>query len=100
MATKREMLKLLEYPMVKKTIEQGEDEIDIEVSFDYEPEEESGVYSAGQSENVDIYQVLIADTDVEICLLPEVRELMEEEILCDAHENRKYYDHDPYNWIR
>jgi hypothetical protein len=44
----------------------------------------------GCSESVDICEVLIADTNIEICLLKDVADLMEEEILEYRNEENAF----------
>ena len=99
---RRNRYKLLEYPMVEKTIDIGwEFEIDVEVYFDYTPEEESGMYSAGSNAAVDIYAVHRVDNGAEICLMPEEQERLEEEILCESHDHHMDLAYgDPYEWVR
>ncbi len=77
----------------KTHIENVENEIEIEIFFDYQPYERMTKHYPGCSESVDICEVLIADTNIEICLLKEIAELMEEEILEDRTEENSYNEY-------
>ena len=68
-------------------------EIEIEIFFDYQPYERMTKHYPGCSESVDICEVLIANTNIEICLLKEIAELMEEEILEDRTEENSYNEY-------
>ena len=87
-------MKDLAIPIVTKYIEQGEDEIEVEIAFDFQPEEQRTWDYPGCDASLDIYEVTVVETGSEICLLPKVQELMEEEILDD------YYGQDPYGWVQ
>ena len=76
----------------KTHIENVEDEIEIEIFFDYQPYESMTRHYPGCSESVDICEVLIADTNIELCLLKDVEGLMEEEILEYREEELNAYD--------
>jgi len=80
-------------PMFETTIDNGEEEYDVEVYFDYQPYEAMGLYSPGCDEAVDICEVRIANTDIEICLLKAEEALMAERILeHKAEEDAYIYD--------
>ena len=65
--------------MFKTTLDLGWEEIEIEVDYDYQPHEDSTRHYPGCSEEVDITEVTVKGS--EICLLPKVKERVEEEIL-------------------
>ena len=77
----------------KTHIENVENEIEIEIFFDYQPYERMTKHYPGCSESVDICEVLIANTNIEICLLKEIADLMEEEILEDRTEENSYNEY-------
>jgi len=83
---------------VKKWIENGEQEIGVEVFFDYSPREPMTRNYPGCDEELSIYEVRLTNiTDNngrtielrndEICLLPDFQKLLEEEILDDRDED-------------
>lgn len=68
------------------TIENCEEEIEIEVHFDYDRAEPLvGI----MSDSASIYEVRRADNDAEICLLPNVQRELEDEICELAEEYRQ-----------
>jgi len=72
--------------MEKFVIENCMDEIEIEVEFDYDPAEpDVGI----MSDNASIYEVRRVDNDAELCLLPKIKEELEEELCERAEENRQ-----------
>lgn len=79
---------LASMPSVKKHIEHGPecDEIEIEIFFDFQPEEPMTRHYPGCDPSCDIYEVRIVETDAEICLLKDLESSMAEEILCDYEE--------------
>ena len=79
----------MEIPTVTKYIENVEDEIEIEVAFDFQPPERMTRHYPGCDASADIYEVIIVETGAEICLLPKEQERMEEELLDDYYENQK-----------
>jgi hypothetical protein len=79
---------LTRMPSVIKHIEQGEDEIEIEVFFDFQPYEAVTHDYPGCDASCDIYEVVIVNTDAEICLLKDIESTIEEEILCEYEEAR------------
>jgi hypothetical protein len=84
-------------PMFETTIENGEEEYDVEVYFDYTPSEDMTRHHPGCDESVDICEVRIADTEIEICLLKDEEELMAERILeHKAEEDAYIYDAQKY----
>lgn len=74
----------------KTDIENGQDEIEIEADFDYEPEEPMERHYPGCSESAVITEVRIADTDIELCLLPDEQEKLEEKLLEWIADERDY----------
>ena len=72
--------------MEKFHIENCMDEIEIEVEFDYDPAEpDVGI----MSDNASIYEVRRVDNDAELCLLPDTKAELEEELCERAEENRQ-----------
>lgn len=82
---------LTRMPSVKKDIEAGEDEIEVEIFFDFQPYEPMTRHYPGSSPSCDIYEVQVVETGAEICLLKDVESSMAEEIL-DDYEDSKGYD--------
>jgi hypothetical protein len=82
--------------MVRLDFDNGYQEFEIDVEFDYQPYEPAtwsewdGGYP-GCSEGVDICLVTMVDTGSEICLLNE--DEVEEQVLDEIHERQgEYYD--------
>lgn len=75
-------------PSVEMELENGpEDElITVQVYFDFQPYEPMTRHYPGCSASVDICEVVRDDNGAELCLLKEVRELWEEQILDDHNE--------------
>jgi hypothetical protein len=76
----------------KTHIENVDNEIEIEIFFDYQPYESMTRHSPPVPESVDICEVLIVDTNIELCLLKDVEGLMEEEIMEYRQEELNAYD--------
>lgn len=70
-------------------IENYEEEIEIEVSFDFQPYEPMTRHYPGCDASCDIYEVVRADNGTELCLLPKEQERFEEELCDRAEENRR-----------
>lgn len=79
---------LARMPSVKKHIEAGEDEIEVEIFFDFQPYEDQTWHYPGSSPSCDIYEVQVVETGAEVCLLKDVEGRMAEEILDDYEESR------------
>jgi signal recognition particle subunit SEC65 len=63
-----------------------DEEIKIEVEYDYQPFESMTWDYPGCPEQATIYSVIIAETGQEICLLPDVEKEISEKILEILHE--------------
>lgn len=78
----------------KLHIENGQDEIHIEVEFDYEPEEAKSWDYPGATASAYICEVTRVDNGAEICLLPKEKDRIEEILLDNesekAEEKRQY----------
>jgi hypothetical protein len=70
----------------KTYLENGMDEIEIDVDADYEPFEESTRHYPGCVESVDICEVRMVESGSEICLLPKTKDEMKEIILDMIHD--------------
>lgn len=77
----------------KTHIENVGKEIEIEIFFDYQPYERMTQHYPGCSESIDICEVLIADTNIEISLLKDVEDLMKEEILEWRNDENGYVEY-------
>ena len=71
----------------KLHIENVDEEIEIEVSFDYQPEENQTRDYPGCSADVEINEVIVVDSGAEICLLPKELERISEDLLIQTQEN-------------
>ena len=76
--------------MFETTIENYDEEIEIEVFFDYDPYEPMTRHYPGCDEQVSIYEVKLTESGEEICLLPETLSEVESQILDWIHEEREY----------
>lgn len=76
-------------PMVTKHIEQGEDELEVDIFFDFQPEERTTYDYPGCDAAVDICEVILVESGAEICFLKDIESSMEEEILVDHYDNLK-----------
>ncbi len=83
-------------PLVTKHIEQGEDEIEVEISFDFQPDEPMTRHYPGCSASLDIYEVKLVETGAEICFLKDFESSMEEELLCEHYEDMKSGGDEPW----
>lgn len=70
-------------------IENVDEEIEIEVYFDFQPEERMTRHYPGCDPSVEICEVIRADNGVELCLLPDEQERIEEILVEKAEENRQ-----------
>jgi len=70
-------------------IENVDEEIEIEVEFDYEPDEAMTRDYPGATASADIYEVRRTDNGVEICLLPNEKERIEEILVEQGRENEE-----------
>ena len=75
-------------PTEKIHIENIDEEIEIEIDFDYQPEEQMTRHYPGCSASADINEVLRVDNGSELCLLPKAEELIEETLLEIALDNQ------------
>lgn len=78
----------------KLHIENGQDEIHIEVEFDYEPDEAMTRDYPGATADASIYEVTNLDNGSEICLLPKEQERIEEILVERGRENAE--EHNQY----
>ena len=76
----------------KTTIENGMDELEIDVDADYEPYEESTRHYPGCSESICINEVTQVDSGAEICLLPKAEDTLEETIIDMIHDMQEIQD--------
>ncbi len=74
-------------------LDNGHEEIEIDVEYDYNPYENSTLEYPGCSESVEICEVRLVDGS-EICLLDGVSGRLEEIILDNIHDDLNYYDGD------
>ena len=74
-------------------IENGEEEIAIDVEFDYEPFEPMERHYPGSAEAAHITEVTLAGTDIEICLLPNTTEEVETALLDWIHDEQDYAEY-------
>ena len=74
---------------MKFYLDNGYQEFEIEVDFDYQPYERATLYYPGCSESVEINEVRIIETGSEICLLDETE--MNERILDKVFLERNVY---------
>jgi hypothetical protein len=70
-------------------IENAEEEIEIEVEFDYEPDEAMTRDYPGATASASIYEVTNLENGSEICLLPKVQEQIEEDLVEKGRENEE-----------
>lgn len=83
-------LKQKGFTMFKTTLENGMDDLEIQVTdYDYEPYEPMERHYPGASECVHINMVEIVGIS-EICLLPKTEEKLEEELLEHIREEQDY----------
>ena len=80
--------------MYKTYLDNGYDEVEVEVEFDYQPYEPSswgfnGGYP-GCDEAVDICEVKVVETQAELCLLKNAEYQMREEVMDFVHDEQEY----------
>lgn len=78
-------------PVVIKSIEAGEDEIDVEVAFDFNPHEPRTWDYPGCGASLDIYEVIVCDTGAEVCLMKDEEERIRVELL-EAYDEERTHD--------
>ena len=76
--------------MFETTIDNGYDEVEVEVDFDYQPYEAMTRHYPGCSESIDINEVRVVDTQAEICLLKPHDDLLAEQVMEWVHEEQEY----------
>jgi hypothetical protein len=75
-------------PMVTRTIEAGEDEIEVNIYFDFQPYEAQTWDYPGCDASADIYEVIVCETGAEVCLLKDEEERIRVELL-EAYEEER-----------
>lgn len=73
-------------------IENVDEEIEIEICFDYQPEEKQTWDYPGCSAGVEINEVTRVDNGAELCLLPREQESIEEQLVIQSEENREAHN--------
>jgi len=69
--------------------ENGEEDLEINVEFDYEPFEPMTRHYPGNIEGVEVYHLItIANTDIKLCLLPEGEDILADAILERVKEEK------------
>ena len=71
-------------------LENGDEEIEIDVDFDYEPHEAMTRHYPGNSESVAINYVCITETKAELCLIGTAEDEIAEKVLDLIHEEQEY----------
>ena len=76
--------------MYTTTLDNGYDEVEVEINFDYQPYEAMTRHYPGCSECVMIEEVKVIETNAELCLLKGVEEQLSEQVLEWVHEEQDY----------
>ena len=80
--------------MFETTLDNGYDEVEVEIDFDYQPYEpqEWGYHGGypGCPEGAEICEVKVVDTQAELCILPQFEMEFVEQILEHVHEEQAY----------
>jgi len=80
-------------PTMKLDLDNGHEELEIDVEFDYQPYEDSTLEYPGCSESVEIEGAYLSD-GTEICLLEGVSDRLAEILLDEIHDLNNDYDGD------
>lgn len=79
--------------MYTTDFDNGYQEFEIEIDFDYEPYEAMTRHYPGNSESVIINDVRVAETQAELCLLKGVEDELAEKVMEWIHDEQDYAEY-------